>query len=221
MDASGLLIAAKLPNAYRIGIDFETLEDLELDIEDVEEEYKPENKHLKPLQPGGKYAYVYSEEWIDYIETKRIEINSVIKALDDNQRFWDWIVEKLRAKFTDWDYTRAVDTPEYVRPKALQSLNETFEKIGTATLKVPREKLRDKLSDIGPGLLFDRTDKALQERRLKTGKGDTIMTIAKYEEAITEQSQRIIESDETLKPFLDKIKDLDNDLQSCMQHDDE
>jgi hypothetical protein len=163
---------------------------------------------------------VYPSEWIGYIATKRVEINSVTEALNDNQKFWHWIVDKLRTKFTDWDYTRAVDTPEYVRPKALESLNETFEKIGTATLRERREKLRKNLSDIGPGLLFDRTDKALQERQLKTGKGDAIMTIAKYEEAISEQSQRIIESDETLKPFLDKIEDLDNELQqeSCQNY---
>ena len=82
-------------------------------------------------------------------------------------------------------------------------------------LKEPREKLSDKLSDIGPGLLFDRTDKALRIHRLKTGKGDAIMTITRYEEAITEQSQHIIESDAIIKPFLDEIEDLDNQLQSC------
>jgi hypothetical protein len=53
----------------------------------------------------------------------------------------------------------------------------------------------------------------LQEQRLKTGKGEPIMTIAKYEEAIVDQSQRIIESDEILKPFLEAIEDLDNQLQ--------
>ena len=220
-DASGLVLARKAPDAYRIGIDFETLKDLGLDIEDVEEEYKP-GTHLDPLKHDGKMYGIYPPEWIDYIATKRVEINSVTEALNDNQRFWDWIVFKLRANFTDWDYTRAVQIPQYVRPKALQSLNETLEKVGTATLKGPREKLSEKLSDIGPGLLFDRTDKAVRGHGLKTGKGDTIMTITKYEEAITEQSQHIIESDEILKPFLDKIEDLDNDLQrSCMQHNDE
>jgi hypothetical protein len=57
----------------------------------------------------------------------------------------------------------------------------------------------------------------LQEQQLKTGKGDGIMTIAKYEEAIVDQSRCIIESDEILKPFLETIEDLDNELQSCMQ----
>ena len=220
-DASGLVLAGKAPNAYRIGIDFETLKDLGLDIEDVQEEYKP-GSHLGPLEYGGEMYGVYPSEWVDYVRTKRVEINSVTEALDDNQKFWKWIVNKLRAKFTDWDYTRAVHIPEYVKPRTLESLNETVEKIGTAKLKERREELRDKLSDIGPGFLFDRTDKVLTEQQLKTGKGGPIMTIAKYEEAITEQSQCIIESDEILKPLLDKIKDLDNDLQrSCMQHNDE
>jgi hypothetical protein len=212
-DASGLVLAGKAPNAYRIGIDFETLRDLGLDIKDVEEEYKP-GSHLDPLSKyNGKMYKVYPADWIDYIATKRVEINSVTEALKDNEKFWNWILEKLRTKFTDWDYTRAVDTPDYVKPRALESLNETVEKIGTAKLKERHEQLRDKISDIGPGFLFDRTDQVLQEQRLKTGKGDDMMTIAKYEEAIVDQSRRIIESDETLRPFLEEIEDLDNQLQ--------
>jgi 5S rRNA maturation endonuclease (ribonuclease M5) len=84
-DASGLVLAAKAPNAYRIGIDFETLEDLELDIKGVEEQYTPENKHLKPLEHGGKLAGLYPKEWIGYVATKRVEINSVTEELNDNQ----------------------------------------------------------------------------------------------------------------------------------------
>ena len=38
------------------------------------------------------------------------------------------------------------------------------------------------------------------------------MTISKYEEAVAKQSRHIIESDETSKPFLDKIEDLNNHL---------
>jgi hypothetical protein len=117
-DASGLVLAAKAPNAYRIGIDFETLQDLGLDIKDVEEEYRPGCNHLKPLQQGGELAGLYPKEWIDYVATKRVEINSVTEELNDNQKFWDWIVERLRIRFTNWDYTRAVDIPEYVMPKS-------------------------------------------------------------------------------------------------------
>src|SRR5919202_1814808 len=118
-DASGLVLAGKAPNAYRIGIDFETLKDLGLDIEDVQEEYSP-GTHLDPLEkPNGKLYGVYPLEWVEYVTTRRVEINSVTEELNDNQKFWNWIVEKLRKKFTNWDYTRAVDIPEYVTPKVV------------------------------------------------------------------------------------------------------
>jgi len=42
--------AAKLSNVYRIGIDFHTLVYFGLDPTMVEEEYKPQPNHLKPLQ---------------------------------------------------------------------------------------------------------------------------------------------------------------------------
>jgi hypothetical protein len=68
--------------------------------------------------------------------------------------------------------------------------------------------LNNRLSSIGPGLLFDRTDKVLQEQRANGN--DNIMTIGKYEEAIAKHARNIIEL--ALKPFLDKIKDLNNHL---------
>jgi hypothetical protein len=44
----------------------------------------------------GKLAGSYPKEWIEYITTKRVEINSVTEALNDNEEFWNWIVDKLR-----------------------------------------------------------------------------------------------------------------------------
>ena len=94
-------------------------------------------------------------------------------------------------------------------PKTLQSLNENIEKIGTAILKKRAEKLKKRLSNIDPGLLFDRTDRVLQKQQTKDGIGD-IMTIREYEEAIAKQSRQIVES--VLRPLLDRIKDLNNQL---------
>ena len=39
------------------------------------------------------------------------------------------------------------------------------------------------------------------------------MTISKYEQTLADHSRDIIESDEIMKPILDKIEDLDNELQ--------
>jgi hypothetical protein len=208
-DVSGLILATKVPGAYRIGIDFETLDNLGLDIKDVEEEYKPGN-HLKPLQEGGELADVYPQDWVDYVKNRRVEINSVVTELDDNAKFWEWIVQKLRDRFDTRNYNRAVDVPEYVMPKCLEYLTEEIKEKGIAILKKPRKKLQERLSDIGPGFLFDRTDKVL----LKKGDDDDSMTISKYEQTLADQLRHIIESDKTMKPSLDKIGDLANVFRS-------
>jgi hypothetical protein len=62
-------------------------------------------------------------------------------------------------------------------------------------------KLQNRLSDIGPGFLFDRTDRVLLKKRGK------FMTISKYEQTLTDQSRHIIQSDEIMKTILDKIQD--------------
>jgi hypothetical protein len=97
--------------------------------------------------------------------------------------------------------------PEYVMPKCLESLNDEVKEKRVAILKWQRLKLKDRLTDIGPGFLFDRTDRVL----LKKGENN-IMTISKYEQTLTDQSRHIIESDEIMIPILDKIEDLDNEL---------
>jgi hypothetical protein len=213
-DVSGLILATKVPGAYRIGIDFETLNDLGLDIEDVEEQYKPRGNHLKPLQEGGELADVYPQDWVDYVEDTRVEINSVVTELDDNAKFWEWIVQKLRDRFDTRNYNRAVDIPEYVMPKCFESLTKKLEKIGSGILKEQRLKLQDHLSGIGPGFLFDRTDKVLLNKR------DDIMTINKYEQTLAHQSRHIIESDEVMKQILHKIEDLNNQLPITTKTDD-
>src|SRR5205085_7324678 len=116
---------------------------LGLDIEDVEEEYKPGN-HLKPLQEGGELADVYPQDWVDYVEDRRVEINSVVTELDDNAKFWEWIVQKLRDRFDIRNYNRAVDIPEYVMPRCLESLTEKVKEKGIIILRKQREKLQER-----------------------------------------------------------------------------
>jgi hypothetical protein len=199
-DDSGLLMAARAPNIYRIGIDFQTLKDLNLDIADVEEAYNP-GKHFKSLKPGGEHYGIYSDEILNYIKNKRVEINSIITAIHDNARFWEWILEKLRKQFHNRDYNRSITVPEYVIPECLESLNDKVKEKGIAILKQRRKKLKDRLSNIGPGFLFDRTN-----RVLKNSAED--ITISMYEEMLIEHSKHIIESDNGIRPLLDKIEDL-------------
>ena len=166
-------MACKVPNAYRIGIDSDTLDYFELDIENVEEKYETPIKHLDALREDGEYHG--GKEMIDYLEDKRIEINSVIAELDNNARFWVWIIEKLREQFPTRDYTRSVNIPEYVIPGSLQLFNDKVKEKGIAVAKVRLDKLQDNLSNIS-GFLFDRTNGVLQNGKQ--------ITIEKYDQIV-------------------------------------
>ena len=71
-DASGLLIARSVPDVYRIGIDFDTLDYFGLNPGTVEEEYKPKQNHLKPLQGlaktgGGSRHHHYDKDLLNLL----------------------------------------------------------------------------------------------------------------------------------------------------------
>ena len=116
LDIYGLTICSKIPNVHRIGISFETLRYFGLNFEDVEEQYNAPSFDMD----FSKFA---TEEELEYLKPKRIEIDSVMIAVNDNQKFWDYIVKKLQEKFPTRDYNRAIDIPEHVVPTTLEKLN--------------------------------------------------------------------------------------------------
>jgi 5S rRNA maturation endonuclease (ribonuclease M5) len=222
-DVSGLLIFLKvrriIPGVKRIGVDFKTLEDLGLRAADVEEKYTPDKGHLKSLKKELAEAielahrkfgpestmeieeYAYIKMNLDYLEEKRIEINSIVSELNDNARFWNWVEEQLRDCFPERDFTRSVNIPDYVEPGPLQKLNDKIRQKGMAVLKSRKEELEDKLSknNIENAFLFDRTNKVQQLANYG---------ISDYEKAVTRQSQKIIENSDEVKPYLEKVKEL-------------
>jgi hypothetical protein len=221
-DVSGLLIFLKLrkiiPGLKRIGVDFETLEDLGLNLEDVQEEYTPNKDHLDPLKKelddaiedaringnqDKEEEYISLKRYLSYLKTNRIEINSITAQLKDNEKFYNWIEDKLRDAFPDRDFTRMDVIPEYVTPNDLQGINDIIKEIGTAAFKPRREELQDKLANNSTknAFLFDRTN---------TVKPD--YDTDDYEAAIAEQSKKIIQNSDELKPYLEKIMELHEQL---------
>ena len=138
-DASGLLIANNIPGVYRIGIDFDTLEYFNLSPSQVEEKYKPKQNHLKPLQDlAAPHDNLF--ETLKYVSNKRIEIDSVMAAVNDNAKFWEFILSKIEDKFPTRDYNRAIDIPEYVMPSCLEELNE---QVREKCMLIPQEKEKE------------------------------------------------------------------------------
>jgi hypothetical protein len=118
---------------------------------------------------------------LKYIEHRRIEIDVVMAAVDDNRKFWNWILQKLRDRFGRWNYLRAFNPPEYVPPKVIDEINDIAKQLGTAVLEKPRENL------------------------LPVGEP---ITIPKYKDIVNDHSRHIIESNERVKPFLEKLQNI-------------
>jgi hypothetical protein len=159
--------------------------------------------------PGSamEIEYAYIKKNLTYLEEKRIEINSIVSELNDNARFWNWVEEQLRDCFSDRDFMRSVNIPDYVEPGPLHKLNDIIRQKGTAVLKPRKEELEDKLSNnnIENAFLFDRTNEVQQLANYD---------ISDYEKALTRQSQKIIENSDRVKPYLEKIEELLKQVES-------
>ncbi len=174
LDSSGLLISTSLPNAFRIGIDFETLEKLELFPEDVEEdiilkEGSESDNHITSLK---KFDYeiplLYSKtEWnemVSYIDSgKRIEIDSVLKAVG-NETFWNYIIKELDANFLDRDYNRSIEVPEYVPQKEVDDLFINIKNIIIKVQAEERERIKNELKNVKGFLDVKPKEREIEER---------------------------------------------------------
>jgi hypothetical protein len=185
-DVSGLLIAYNIPGVYRIGIDFDTLEYFNLSPSQVEEKYKPEKNHLKPLKDLAAHSSNDNLcETLEYLSNKRIEIDSVMAAVNDNAKFWEFILSKLEDKFTTRDYNRAIDIPEYVMPSCLEALNK---------------KVREKC------MLIPQRERKKLKKQFSNTRG--FLDVKQYNLSIPIHIRKIVESDNGIKPLLSDIENL-------------
>jgi hypothetical protein len=154
-DASGLLLAKKVTRIYRIGIDFDTLDYFGLTPEQVEEEYKPDNSHIKPLEVMASDSLAEDEnddsyvlnDYLKFVNRKRIEIDSFLVKVG-NEMFWDFIIHKIDEKFPTRDCNRSVNVPEYAMPPVLEELNRRVNNKMTMILATKRHRIISKLSKV-------------------------------------------------------------------------
>jgi len=145
---------------YRIGIDFGTLAYFGLTEAEVEEEYdttkptkntkKSAYNHWKGLQNMGPAEDEDEESFeddLEYLRTKRIELDSVVRKVG-NQRFWQYVVDKLIDEFPTRNYNRAIKVPDYVFPDELHELASLLQEIITEELKDEVRKNKEELSHV-------------------------------------------------------------------------
>jgi hypothetical protein len=153
LDASGLLIAAKLPSnkktIHRIGIDQIMLDYFGLDFDDVSETYTPQQGHYDTVD---KYLVNNNYNLVSYdlfkrLKTKRVEIDSVLSKVS-NEEFWNYIIEFLEEKFPNRNYNRSIDVPKYKMPKKIEEfITNLNTRIGE--IQAPeREKILKELENV-------------------------------------------------------------------------
>jgi hypothetical protein len=136
-DISGHVIAHKVLTVPRIGIDFDTLYDLNISPQaraelEKGEYYTPNNEHLRYAEDNMDL----DEETFKFLSNRRIEINAV-KNVAGAEELWNWIIRRLEETHPTRNYNRAIRKPQphWFRPTELDELNELVDKRLTRTLR--------------------------------------------------------------------------------------
>ena len=131
-----------------------------------------------------------TKEELEYLKTKRIEIDSVMITVNDNQKFWEYVLKKLEDQFPTRDYNRAIDIPEHVVPTALEKLNDMVRILSTRLTQDKRNEISSKYQEY-EGFIDD---------------------VDEEEKANSEELKTVIEKDrQVMEPLLSKIQDLINE----------
>ena len=140
----------KSPGVFRLGIDFSTLDYFRLNRADVEEQYKAENNHLKPLcemgPAEGEDEIIFTKN-LKYVTNKRIEIDSVLAKVG-NKPFWEYIVHKLVKQFPQRNYNRSINVPEFVMPDTIKVFLDKIKNKIAVSIGPEYETITDELSDL-------------------------------------------------------------------------
>lgn len=123
-----------------------------------------------------KYAYKWVADNLDYIlgpkhdgqGAKRIEINSVIAKVDDNERLWGYIKKKLLEFAPTRDYNRVMSSSpdlSHRYPKPIRNFTNYIEKHVKSIVAEEKKKIESELENVA-GFINVKDKKAEIDRRL-------------------------------------------------------
>jgi DNA topoisomerase VI subunit B len=187
-DASGLLIAQKLPRVPRLGVDPQMISKLGLKRQDLEETYKAPKRHLDPLPPNLKTE----------VEEKRIEIDAVLAAIGP-EKLWNYLEEKMLEIAPQRDLTRSVDLSIKLPPEIYATIGKIIEFI--RSVGAPKqEDIRRKFRNWKRGFIdIEKVERAFQLKVIKIIRKDgRIQELAKQlnklANIISKNSEKLIEN---------------------------
>jgi hypothetical protein len=185
-DDHGLLIASKVPDIPRIGIDEDILRYFGLDRDALSVEGQQ-------VLVNYEFLDIFDSDTIDkeFVKKRRVEIDAVLEQVGD-ERHWEYIMHKLIERFPTRDYNRAISMPanEILYPETIQKFLSVINSyVEDKILKDEHMKIQDSLSEV-QGMIDVK---------------------AKMEE-IEQQLQSVVSNNEGIKLMVQKIDELLGEL---------
>jgi hypothetical protein len=156
-DDHGLLMASKVPDIPRIGIDERTFHYFGLSREALSIEGQQRLVNYEFLD-------IFNNETIDkeFVKKRRVEIDAVLEQVGD-ERLWEYIIEKLIELFPTRDYNRVISMPavETLYPRTIQNF---FSYINFVVNKITNDeetKIKNDLSEVKGMLDITEKDKEI------------------------------------------------------------
>ncbi|PWU81182.1 MAG: hypothetical protein DLM72_08295 [Candidatus Nitrosopolaris wilkensis] len=167
-DSQGVGIALEYLNVARLGVDLQTISDLGVNLQDVEEHIEPLkfNKKTKKMEENSHWVglkakleqmnnsweidldeYKQFREFYDpfiranltYLRSNRVELGAITANVGP-ERFWNWLANKILDAFPQRDYNRAMKVPELLYPKPI---TDYLAKLNTKLKSVLKQSNKD------------------------------------------------------------------------------
>ena len=156
-DDHGLLMASKVPDIPRIGIDERTFRYFGLSREALSIEGQQRLVNYEFLD-------IFNNETIDkeFVKKRRVEIDAVLEQVGD-ERLWEYIMEKLIELYPTRNYNRVISMPaaETLYPRTVQTFLGYINFIANKITNDEEVKIKNNLNEVKGMLDLSEKDKEI------------------------------------------------------------
>ena len=149
LDADGIFMTIKvkheISSLFRIGINFKTLQHFKIDVDVAAEAYS--GRTIKVLDKITVDEDIATEEELEFMRTRRVEIDSVTNEVNNNKKFAEYVIEMLVKRFKTRDYTRAIEVKDYAFPSALRDLQSVLKEKSKPILENSVDEIKAALEE--------------------------------------------------------------------------
>jgi len=200
-DASGVVISKKTEGVVSLGVDLKLVKELRLQASQVEEAYNGSNSdHYKWLK-----ANYRDYEYLDYLATKRIEIDS-INAEVGAEKLWKVVLKRLEKAFPKRNYTRVIDSDAiFVQPDPIKLALENYESVEGDVIAKLNTYIAKKTEDIASSKKSEFTEELEDYEGIEEVDGLRERKTEEYNDACRDANVEPPDIRDVCKPIIEQL----------------